>query len=90
MNNFEKQIYFRAHRRGVKELDILLGKFVEYNLNNLSYEDSMLLLKLLDCDDKILLEALKSFGKEREVFINYNILDLLPLWLKILNITMIV
>lgn len=44
-----KKIIYRAKYRGTKELDILIGAFIEKNINN----DNMLddLLNLLNCHD---------------------------------------
>lgn len=54
-----------ACRRGMLELDVLLGNFLEEAYINLSTEDQAVFVKLLDCNDQELFMWLT--GKEKSV-----------------------
>jgi len=57
MKNFnilKKQIIYRSTHRGSKEMDLLLGKFVNMHINNLKTEDLEDLDKLMAIDDETL------------------------------------
>ncbi len=60
---YKKKLIYRAGYRGTKEMDILLSKFVNKNINNL---------------DKILLEELDKFLKfEDEIILNFYHYDII-------------
>lgn len=46
-----KRLYFRCWRRGTKELDLLLGRFAERHLAQLSDEQVGRMERLLECAD---------------------------------------
>ncbi len=50
----KKQIIYRSQHRGNKEMDILLGSFVNEHIEHLKYEELNELLKLLSMDDEII------------------------------------
>ena len=35
----KKEIMFRGSRRGIKELDMIMGKFIDENIDNLQEEE---------------------------------------------------
>ncbi|OGT59826.1 MAG: hypothetical protein A3F14_05880 [Gammaproteobacteria bacterium RIFCSPHIGHO2_12_FULL_43_28] len=47
-----------ACRRGMLELDVLLGNFLNGAYTDLSYEDKSLFIRLLDCSDPELFTCL--------------------------------
>ena len=50
----KKQIIYRSKHRGTKEMDILLGKFVEKNIAKLDEEDLINLNEIMSLDDELL------------------------------------
>ena len=48
----KKQIIYRSQHRGIKEMDILLGSFVEKHIDILKYHELNDLHKLLSFDDE--------------------------------------
>ena len=50
----KKQIIYRSTHRGTKEMDILLGKFVEKNIAKLDEEDLIKLNEIMSLDDELL------------------------------------
>ena len=54
MNNIDllkKKILYRAEYRGIKEMDILLGKFVKKYIHTFTYSDLLDLYTILEKDD---------------------------------------
>ena len=49
----KKQIIYRSRHRGTKEMDILLGKFVEKNIQKLNMEDLKKLNEIMSLDDEL-------------------------------------
>ena len=52
--NFKKRLIYRSQYRGTKEMDKLIGSFVELNINKLDDNDLRDLEKFLDIDDDTL------------------------------------
>ena len=50
----KKQIIYRSTHRGTKEMDMLLGKFVEENINSLREDDLINLNQILNLEDETL------------------------------------
>jgi len=50
----KKQIIYRSMHRGNKEMDILLGSFVNKHIDQLEYKELKDLLNLLSVDDEII------------------------------------
>ena len=59
---FKKKLLYRASYRGTKEMDLLLGNFVEKNVNNFNPQQLKELDRFLSFDD----ETISNFY-------NYNI-----------------
>tara|TARA_B110000444_G_C18564157_1_gene466243 strand:- start:50 stop:304 length:255 start_codon:yes stop_codon:yes gene_type:complete len=58
MNKLEilkKKILYRSSYRGTKEMDLLLGNFVRFYINDLDENELLDLSNLLEVDDEILL-----------------------------------
>lgn len=51
VNTTRKKILYRASHRGTKEMDCILGKFVQDNLTSFSQEDFSFLQRLIAVDD---------------------------------------
>ena len=68
IDQLKKKIIYRATYRGTKEMDKLLGAFVNKYINDLSINDLVDLEKLLDIDDN----NLYNFYNGLETDINFN------------------
>ena len=51
IEQIKKKIIYRSNYRGTKEMDKLLGAFINKYLNQLDYEDLKDLIKFLEIDD---------------------------------------
>ncbi len=49
--SLKKKIKYRSEYRGIKEMDLLLGKFVKKYVDNLSYQELLDLYEILELDD---------------------------------------
>ena len=54
ITNFKKKLIYRSQYRGTKEMDKLIGSFVEANINKFDDNDLTNLEKFLDIDDDTL------------------------------------
>ena len=70
--NLINKILYRAQYRGTKEMDIFVSKFVNSIINDLNYEELVILDKLINLDDEILIKL--SLGESSKDFENSNIL----------------
>ena len=70
IDELKKKIIYRSNYRGTKEMDKLLGAFVEKYINVLSDDDLVKLEKLLDIDDSNLYNFLN--GLETDLIIEKN------------------
>ena len=50
----QKEIIYRAMRRGIKEMDLLLGNFVKKYINKLNIDELLDLKKLLLMEDEVI------------------------------------
>ena len=51
LENLKKKVLYRSNYRGTKEMDILLSRFVNKYINNLSVDDLKKLNQFLDISD---------------------------------------
>ena len=51
IDQLKKKIIYRSNYRGTKEMDKLLGTFIEKNIKDLNYNELVDLEKLLNIDD---------------------------------------
>ena len=64
----KKQIIYRSSHRGTKEMDMLLGKFVEKNIAKLSIEDLKNLNEIISMDDELLYQwYFNSIGNNKSL-----------------------
>ena len=75
IDQLKKKIIYRATYRGTKEMDKLLGAFVNKYIDDLSINNLMDLEKLLDIDDNNLYNFYN--GIETDVNFNNNYINLL-------------
>ena len=48
INSLKKKIKYRSEYRGIKEMDLLLGKFVNKYINKLKYDELLQLYEVLE------------------------------------------
>ena len=70
--NLINKILYRAQYRGTKEMDIFVSKFVNSIINDLNYEELVILDKLINLDDEILIKL--TLGENSKDFEDSNIL----------------
>jgi antitoxin CptB len=68
MNQNVARLYYRSTKRGVKENDILLGRFAERKLSNLNSEELELYGQLLDQEDNDIFIWLTGQGSVPQQF----------------------
>ena len=51
IEQIKKKIIYRSNYRGTKEMDKLLGAFINKHINKLDYKDLNELIKFLEIDD---------------------------------------
>jgi antitoxin CptB len=54
IDNFKKRLIYRSQYRGTKEMDKLIGRFVQSNINNFNNIQLKMLEKFLEVDDDTL------------------------------------
>ena len=54
------KIKYRSSYRGTKEMDIMLSKFVNQIINNLNYDELLLLDNLVNLDDEEIISIINS------------------------------
>jgi len=54
LETLKKKIIYRANYRGTKEMDLLLGKFVDKYINSLSKIELQELFEFLNLEDEII------------------------------------
>ena len=60
IENLKKKIRYRSTYRGTKEMDNLLGSFVDSIIEKIDEHDLVKLLKFLDLDDENILKFYKN------------------------------
>ena len=51
INSLKKKIKYRSEYRGIKEMDLILGKFVNEYIDKLNYDELLKLYEILELDD---------------------------------------
>ena len=69
INALKKKIKYRSEYRGIKEMDILLSKFVNKYIDTFNYDDLVKLYEILKNDDDKIFKWYSGIGYK----------DLLPL-----------
>ena len=69
INSLRKKIKYRSEYRGIKEMDILLSKFVNKYIDTFDYDDLLKLYEILKNDDDKIFKWYSGIGYK----------DLLPL-----------
>ena len=64
ITNLKKKLIYRSQYRGTKEMDKLIGSFVENHIDNFDYKDLKDLEKFIDIDD----DTLYKFYNNQKIF----------------------
>ena len=69
MNNklefFKKKLIYRAGYRGTKEMDIMVSSYVKNIIDDLSYDELVLLDKIINLDDESFVRVFKNIDSNR-------------------------
>ena len=60
INSLKKKIKYRSEYRGIKEMDLLLGKFVNKYIDSFNYDELMSLYEILEKDDDLIFKWYSS------------------------------
>ena len=63
INSLKKKIIYRSEYRGIKEMDLLLGKFVKKYIDTFDYNELLNLYEILEIDN----ELTPSTWKNKEI-----------------------
>ena len=64
INSLKKKIIYRSEYRGIKEMDLLLGKFVKKYIDNFNYDELLDLYEILEIDDDTILKWYSNLSYE--------------------------
>ena len=70
INSLKKKIKYRSEYRGIKEMDILLGKFVNKYIDTLNYDDLVKLYEILKIDDDKIFKWYSGIGEKNLLPLN--------------------
>ena len=62
INSLKKKIKYRSEYRGIKEMDILLSKFVNKYIDTFNYDDLVKLYEILKNDDDKIFKWYSGIG----------------------------
>ena len=70
--DLKNKIIYRASYRGTKEMDIMVSSYVKKIINDLSYDELILLDKIINLDDESFVGVFKNIdnnkGNETEIY----------------------
>ena len=67
IDNFKKRLIYRSQYRGTKEMDKLIGSFVQSNIDNLNNTQLKELEKFLEIDDDTLYKFYNGLKYETKI-----------------------
>lgn len=67
INSLKKKIKYRSEYRGIKEMDLLLGKFVKEYIDTLNYDELLKLYEILEIDDDIIFKWYSNLNHEKSI-----------------------
>ena len=70
INSLKKKIKYRSEYRGIKEMDILLSKFVNKYIDTLNYDDLEKLHEILKNDDDKIFKWYSGIGEKNLLPLN--------------------
>ena len=70
--DLKNKIVYRSSYRGTKEMDIMVSSYVKKIINDLSYDELVLLEKIINLDDESLVRVFKNIdsnhSNETEIY----------------------
>ena len=70
IDNFKKRLIYRSQYRGTKEMDKLIGSFVQSNINKLNNIQLKELEKFLEIDDDTLYKFYNGLPFENDIVVS--------------------
>ncbi len=67
MDSIKKKIRYRAEYRGIKEMDLLLSKFVKKYIDIFNYEELIDLYEILEKDDDVIFKWYLAPNNAKEI-----------------------
>tara|TARA_Y100000590_G_scaffold414048_1_gene510531 strand:+ start:8967 stop:9224 length:258 start_codon:yes stop_codon:yes gene_type:complete len=67
IDSIKKQIKYRAEYRGIKEMDLILSRFVKKYIDTFNYDELMELYEILEKDDDIILKWYSSGNNTKDI-----------------------
>ena len=67
INSLKKKIKYRSEYRGIKEMDLLLGKFVDKYINTFNYDELLNLYEILKMEDDIIFKWYSNLIDEKSL-----------------------
>ena len=67
IDSLKRKIKYRSEYRGIKEMDLLLGKFVKKYIDNFNYDELLDLYEILEIDDDTILKWYSNLNYEINV-----------------------
>ena len=70
LDSIKKKIKYRSEYRGIKEMDLLLGDFVNKYINTLNYSELIDLHNILEQDDDTIFKWYSNQNQNEKIPIN--------------------
>ena len=67
LDSLKRKIKYRSGYRGIKEMDLLLGKFVKEYIDTLNYDELLKLYEILEIDDDIIFKWYSNLNHEKSI-----------------------
>tara|TARA_B100000029_G_scaffold440007_1_gene456934 strand:- start:38 stop:295 length:258 start_codon:yes stop_codon:yes gene_type:complete len=67
IDSIKKKIKYRAEYRGIKEMDLLLSRFVKKYIDILNYKELMELYEILEKDDDVIFKWYSDSNCTKEI-----------------------
>ena len=71
-DSLKKKIKYRSEYRGIKEMDLILGKFVKKYVDTFSYDELVDLYEILDIEDDVLFKWYSNLKFDKDITIPIN------------------
>ena len=71
-DSLKKKIKYRSEYRGIKEMDLILGKFVKKYVDTFSYDELVDLYEILDIEDDVLFKWYSNLKFDKDITIPNN------------------
>ena len=70
INSLKKKIKYRSEYRGIKEMDLLLGRFVNKYIDKFKYDELLQLYEVLEFDDDTIFKWYSNLNNNSSIPIN--------------------